>query len=95
MQETPAIRPLAVRAGNIRLSIFGDADRSAGAGAGAGHLVLGTGDLQQTIRQLESRGVRFAGPPTDAPGFCHVVCTHHPDGNLLEIAQYLRDPPAP
>lgn len=90
LQETPAIRLLALRVGNLRVSIFGDATNPGG--AGRVHLVLGTEDIEGTVDKLMRRGVTFAGPVADAPGFCRFVQTHDPDGNLVEIAQYLRDP---
>lgn len=90
LQETPAIRLLALRVGDIRMSIFGDAEEMDG--SGKVHLVLGTHDIATAVRQLTGRGIMFAGPATEAPGFCRFVQTHDPDGNLVEIAQYLRDP---
>jgi catechol 2,3-dioxygenase-like lactoylglutathione lyase family enzyme len=90
LQETPPISLLAVRIGSIRLSIFGD--RKDAHQVGPVHLVLGTPDLARQIVILEARGVRFDGPVVEAPGFCRFVQTRDPDGNLVEIAQYLRDP---
>jgi catechol 2,3-dioxygenase-like lactoylglutathione lyase family enzyme len=90
LQETPPISLLAVRAGNIRLSIFGDRKR-AHQGSRL-HIVLGTSDLERQIAILDARGVEFDGPVVEAPGFCRFVQTRDPDGNLVEIAQYLRDP---
>jgi catechol 2,3-dioxygenase-like lactoylglutathione lyase family enzyme len=90
LQETPPISLLAVRAGSIRLSIFGD--RQGAREASPVHIVLGTSDLDRQIEMLEARGVQFAGPVVEAPSFCRFVQTRDPDGNPVEIAQYLRDP---
>lgn len=92
LQETAAINLLAVRAGSIRLSISGDAGHAV---SGNVHIVLSTADLATTIEHLEARGVPIAGPIVEAPGFCRFIQTYDPDGNLVEIAQYLRDPLAP
>jgi catechol 2,3-dioxygenase-like lactoylglutathione lyase family enzyme len=90
LQQAPAIALLAVKAGGIRVSIFGD--RAAADQAGPTHLVLGTIDLDREIGRLQARGVVFEEPVIEAPGFCRFIQTRDPDGNLVEIAQYLRDP---
>ena len=54
--------------------------------------VLGTDDIEAAVDRLIGRGILFTGQVTEAPGFCRFVQTHDPDGNLVEIAQYLRDP---
>ena len=92
LQDTPAIHLLAVRAGNMRLSIFGDAEAP---GPGPSHLVLATLDLDRTITELVERGVTMSGPTHEAPGFCRYVQMRDPAGNLVEVTQYLRDPLVP
>jgi predicted enzyme related to lactoylglutathione lyase len=93
LQDTPAIGLLALRAGTIRLSIFGT--DAAPLGPGPIHLVLASLDLERTVQALAERGVGLLGPLIEAPGFCRYVQTRDPAGNLVEIAQYLRDPMAP
>jgi predicted enzyme related to lactoylglutathione lyase len=90
LQETPAINLLAVRAGTLRLSIFGM--EAAPSGPGPVHVVLTSLDLDRTVKQMQERGVIFAGAVIEAPGFCRYVQTRDPAGNLVGIAQYLRDP---
>ncbi|MDX2209025.1 MAG: VOC family protein [Sphingopyxis sp.] len=90
LQDTPAIGLLAVRAGNVRVSIFGGA--AGPAGVQRAHLVLATDDLAGTLAQLAARGVHADGPVAEAPGFGRYVALHDPDGHRVEIAQYLRDP---
>jgi catechol 2,3-dioxygenase-like lactoylglutathione lyase family enzyme len=92
LQETPALGLLALRAGGMRLSIFGDA--ATPVGAASVHLVLATPDLERTVHELAARGIDVDGM-IEAPGFCRYVQTHDPEGHLVEIAQYLRDPLAP
>ena len=91
LDEVPAIGLLAVRAGGVRLSMFADPD----ARAGTAHVVFRTDDLDETVRVLGDRGVTFAGDIQLAPGFCRFVAAADPDGNLVEFAQYLRDPLRP
>jgi catechol 2,3-dioxygenase-like lactoylglutathione lyase family enzyme len=93
LQETPAIRLLALRAGAMRISIFGT--ESVSTGPGAVHLVFGSPDLARTLVDLEAMGIPCAGPPVEAPGFCRYVQIRDPAGNLVEIAEYLRDPLSP
>ena len=90
LQEVPPIALLAVKAGGIRLSIFGD--RANSSPPGPVHIVLGTTELEKQIAALQARGVVFESPVIEAPGFCRFVQARDPDGNLIEIAQYLRDP---
>jgi predicted enzyme related to lactoylglutathione lyase len=93
LQETPAINLLAVRAGEVRLSIFGG--RTDSDGPGPSQIILATGDLNAAIADLESRGVKIDGAPKEAPGFMRFVYVSDPDGNAIGIVEYLRDPLAP
>ncbi len=93
VQDTPALRLLAVRAGPLRLSIFG-IDTPAPT-PGAVHLVFGSPDLARTMGELEAVGIPLAGLVVDAPGFCRYVEIRDPANNRVEIAEYLRDPLAP
>jgi catechol 2,3-dioxygenase-like lactoylglutathione lyase family enzyme len=93
LQETPAIHLLAVKAGEIRISIFADrtVEEVTAAAAAGGHLILRTPNLEETIRTLHEYGVSLS-EVSEAPGFVRFVSTRDPSGNLIEIAQYLRDP---
>jgi catechol 2,3-dioxygenase-like lactoylglutathione lyase family enzyme len=93
LQYTPAIQLLAVKAGEIRISIFADRtiEEVTAAAAAGGHLVLRTTNLEETVRTLGECGVALSGI-SEAPGFVRFVSTRDPSGNLIEIAQYLRDP---
>jgi hypothetical protein len=39
-------------------------------------------DVEQSRRELEERGVEFAG---ETPGVCHMAFFHDPDGNALML----------
>lgn len=94
LQHAPAINLLAVQAGNIRISIFADvaqADVVASTRAGS-HIIYRTPDLDATINALRKAGVDLPEKISEAPGFMKYISIHDPSGNLLEIAQYLRDP---
>ena len=81
---------IAVKAGSVRLSIFGN--RKDAGGAGPSHLILATGNLDLTIAALEAKGVSFEGPPVEAGGFLRFVMTRDPEGNGVAISQYYKDP---
>lgn len=44
------------------------------------------------MEALKAKAVVFAGEIFEAPGFIRDIATTDPDGNVIEIAQYLRDP---
>ena len=44
-------------------------------------------DVQQTVSDLEQRGVTFLSPPVSAPDAAGVVCAQDPDGILIEFVQ--------
>jgi predicted enzyme related to lactoylglutathione lyase len=94
LQQAPPINLLAVRAGNIRISIFADVARTdviASARAGS-HIIYRTPDLDAAIDGLRKVGIEVPEKISEAPGFMKYVSIRDPSGNLLEIAQYLRDP---
>jgi catechol 2,3-dioxygenase-like lactoylglutathione lyase family enzyme len=93
LQEAPAIRLLAVRAGAVRISIFADAaaaDTEVASAAG-GHVIFRTPSLARTIDRLRRAGIDVP-EVSEAPGFMRYVALRDPSGNLVEIAEYLRDP---
>lgn len=90
LQDFPAMRMFAVRAGSVRLSIF--ADRTDAGGPGPAQILLGTADLESAISEMKSAGVAVSDPPFEAPGFMRSVTVDDPDGNPIVVAEYLRDP---
>jgi catechol 2,3-dioxygenase-like lactoylglutathione lyase family enzyme len=94
LDDMPELNLLAVRAGQIRVSIFGgyepksDEDkRKCGS-----HLIFRTDNLERTIEVLSYRGVTFNNEIVEAGGFIRDIATTDPDGNVVEFAEYLRDP---
>ncbi len=94
LDDLPDLKLLAVRAGPVRISIFGGFEpRAAEDNAKAGtHLIFRTTKLEDTIATLRERGVEFTGEIVEAGGFIRDIATTDPDGNVVEFAEYLRDP---
>jgi glyoxylase I family protein len=94
LEEIPALNLLALKAGSVRISIFGgyEPDRDPFAKKAGTHIILRTDDIQKTKEELTKRGVVFKGEIFEAPGFIRDIATTDPDGNVIEIAEYLRDP---
>jgi len=44
-------------------------------------------DIEQTVSDLEQKGVTFLSPPVSAPDAAGVVCAQDPDGVLIEFVQ--------
>jgi catechol 2,3-dioxygenase-like lactoylglutathione lyase family enzyme len=94
LDDLPEINLLAVKAGQVRISIFGGfnpKDENDWKKCGA-HLIFRTENLEQVIEELKGRGVVFTGEIAEAGGFIRDISTSDPDGNLVEFAEYLRDP---
>ncbi len=93
LQHIPAINLLAVKAGNIRISIFADrAAHEIGVAANAGgQIIFRTSSLAATIDALKNAGMEIPSIQ-EAPGFMKFISLRDPSGNLIEIAEYLRDP---
>jgi predicted enzyme related to lactoylglutathione lyase len=94
LEEIPSLNLLALKAGGVRISIFGGFEpnlnpfeKKAGT-----HLILRTDNIENTKDELTKRGVVFRGEIFEAPGFIRDISTTDPDGNVIEIAEYLRDP---
>jgi len=94
IDDIPALNLIAVRAGGVRISLFGgyEPDPSPASNRVGTHIILRTANLEQAIGELERRGVIFSEGIVEAPGFIRDIATTDPDGNRIEIAQYLRDP---
>ena len=43
--------------------------------------------IEQTVSDLEQKGVTFLSPPVSAPDAAGVVCAQDPDGILIEFVQ--------
>jgi catechol 2,3-dioxygenase-like lactoylglutathione lyase family enzyme len=96
LEERPELNLFAVKAGGVRLSVFGGYERTIPSKKATGtHLILRTSNLEETIATLKKRGVVLDGEIFEAPGFIRDIVTEDPDGNVIEIAQYLRDPLKP
>ena len=93
LQETAAMKLLAVRVGGSRMTVFGD--RTDQAGPGPSQIILAVADLDAAIIDLEARGVELDGAPIAAGTFLRFVTARDPDGDIVALSQYLRDPIAP
>lgn len=93
LQFMPQIGLAAIRAGGVRLSMIADATKEevAAAAKAGGSPIFRTEDLDGTLAALAARGVAIP-PVMEAPGFMRFVSLRDPSGNLVQIAQYLRDP---
>ena len=94
LEEIPAINLMALRAGGVRISVFGgfERDLERDPKKAAVHFVFRTDDIEATYELLKSRGIIFNTGITEAPGFVKFLTTYDPDGNKIEFGQYLRDP---
>jgi predicted enzyme related to lactoylglutathione lyase len=80
-----------VRAGALRISVFAgfealttNAEESVGFS-----IILSTEDVTKTKEEFEKRGINVVEDIVEAPGFMRYFTVKDPDGNLINIAQYL------
>ncbi|MBC7935359.1 MAG: VOC family protein [Rhizobacter sp.] len=94
IEEIPAISLLALKAGSVRLSIFGGFRKQAASmdDLTNTHVVFRTKNISETMIELQSRGLNFPEGIKEAPGFIRFISLQDPDGNLIEIGEYLREP---
>ena len=94
IEETPTLSLFSVRAGSVRISIFGgyEAPLNPSAKQTSTHIIFRTDDIIKTVEELKVRGVIFTGEIFEAPGFIKGITTTDADGNVIEIAEYMRDP---
>lgn len=93
IDDIPHLDMFAVRAGGVRLSVFGGYEQLSGADRACGaHVIFRVPDLALAIRELSNRGVVFTGDVVEAGDFMRDIATQDPDGNVVEFAEYLRDP---
>jgi predicted enzyme related to lactoylglutathione lyase len=97
IEETPALNLFSVKAGGVRISIFGgyDANTIRHEKMTGTHIIFRTDDILKTKNELLARGHTLNGEMFEAPGFIKGFNTADPDGNIIEIAEYLRDPLKP
>jgi hypothetical protein len=55
-------------------------------------LVLRTEDLEATMRALEAHDIALLEGIVEAPGFFKFITLQDPDGNIIHIGEYFRDP---
>jgi glyoxylase I family protein len=94
IEETPALDLCSVKAGGVRISIFGGYEPNTNPfekKAGT-HIIFRTESIEQAMEELKNRGVTFNGELFEAPGFIRGITMTDPDGNVIEVAEYLRDP---
>lgn len=94
IEETPALNLFSVRAGGVCISIFGGYEPNASPfeKKASTYMIFRTDNIEQTMEGLKKRGIEFKGEIFEAPGFIRDISTTDPGGNVIEIAQYLRDP---
>jgi catechol 2,3-dioxygenase-like lactoylglutathione lyase family enzyme len=74
-------------AGGARFALHGTEDQAA---APSGTAVFRVPDLDAARWTLEQRGVRFAPQVGEVEGFARFATFHDPDGNPVQIIEYLR-----
>ena len=74
------------QAGAVRLALHGTEEGSVPPG---GTVVFRVGDLDAARWALERRGVVFDGHEAEVPGFARFATFHDPDGNPLQLIEYL------
>ena len=84
---------LAVRVGNSRMSIFGN--RPDEGGAGPCQIILAVENIERAVAEMEAKGIQVSGQPITAGTFLRFVTASDPDGNVVGIAEYLRNAIAP
>jgi catechol 2,3-dioxygenase-like lactoylglutathione lyase family enzyme len=93
--------PVANRAGNewtefhagpVRLALHGTEEPSL---PGSGTVVFRVGDLDEARWALQQRGVVFDGHESEVPGSARFATFHDPDGNPVQLIEYLQSSAAP
>ena len=68
LDEMPELNLLALKAGKVRISIFGGYEPNLNAEKQTGtHLIFRTQNLTETIEKLKAKGVTFTGDVFEAP----------------------------
>ncbi len=79
----------AVRAGDVRISVFQSEEI---ASSGNIEIILRTDDIETAKASVTNDGVALAQDIIEAPDFMRFFTLEDPDGNVIHIGQYLRDP---
>jgi catechol 2,3-dioxygenase-like lactoylglutathione lyase family enzyme len=94
IEDVPSLNFFSLRAGSMRISIFGGYEPiiNSSVKRTSTHIIFRTNDINITVKELRKKGLLFMGEIFEAPGFLRGITTMDPDGNIIEIAQYLTEP---
>jgi catechol 2,3-dioxygenase-like lactoylglutathione lyase family enzyme len=79
----------AVRAGEVRISVFQAEEVSI---SGNIEIILRTKDLETAKVTIMNNNISLTQDIVEAPGFMRFLSLKDPDGNVIHIGEYLRDP---
>ena len=74
------------QAGPVRLALHGTEEAAVPA---SGTVVFRVEHLEEARWSLQQRGVVFDGHESEVPGFARFATFHDPDGNPLQLIEYL------
>ena len=80
------------QAGPVRLALHRTEDSSV---PPSGTVVFRVADLDEARWSLEQRGVVFDGHESEVPGVARFATFHDPDGNPIQLIEYLARPDTP
>jgi predicted enzyme related to lactoylglutathione lyase len=75
------------QAGAVRLALHGTEEPTA---PSSGTVVFRVDDLDEARWSLQQRGVTFDGHESEVPGVARFTTFHDPDGNPVQLIEYLR-----
>ncbi len=79
----------AIRAGEVRISVFQANEIST---PGNVEIILRTNNVETAKNSITNSGITLTQDIVEAPGFMRFLSVKDPDGNVLHIGEYLRDP---
>jgi catechol 2,3-dioxygenase-like lactoylglutathione lyase family enzyme len=79
----------AVRAGEVRISVFQTNEVST---SGNVEIILRTDNIEAAKDSIRNNNIPLIQDIVEAPGFMRFFSLKDPDGNVLHIGEYLRDP---
>ena len=82
-------RMFAARAGEVRFSVSQTEDLAAG---GNVQILLRTDDIDAAKAAITKNGLVVKSDIVEAPGFMRFFTLEDPDGTVIHVGQYLRDP---
>jgi catechol 2,3-dioxygenase-like lactoylglutathione lyase family enzyme len=74
------------QAGAVRLALHGTEEPTA---PSSGTVVFRVDDLDEARWSLQQRGVTFDGHESEVPGVARFTTFHDPDGNPVQLIEYL------